>query len=92
MDATYREVLSTGKAVSNEIQQLYDQTISIEYIPILIREKVDGVLISSQDLTQIQKQEATIRKNLSDKGLRAKYTFRDIIHNSDIMNLSLIHI
>ena len=62
MNATYREVLSTGKAVSNEIQQLYDQTISIEYIPILIREKVDGVLISFQDITQIQKQEATIRK------------------------------
>ena len=89
MDATYREVLSTGKAVSNEIQQLYDQTISIEYIPILIREKVDGVLISFQDITQIQKQEATIRKNLSDKGLRAKYTFRDIIHNSDIMNTTI---
>jgi len=89
MDATYREVLSTGKAVSNEIQQLYDQTISIEYIPILIREKVDGVLISFQDITQIQKQESTIRKNLSDKGLRAKYTFRDIIHNSDIMNTTI---
>lgn len=89
MDATYREVLSTGKAVSNEIQQLYDQTISIEYIPILIREKVDGVLISFQDITQIQKQEATIRKNLSDKGLRAKYTFRDVIHNSDIMNTTI---
>lgn len=69
--------------MSNEIQQLYDQTISIEYIPILIREKVDGVLISFQDITQIQKQEATIRKNLSDKGLQGKTTFREVIHNSD---------
>ena len=60
-----------------------------EDITKLIREKVDGVLISFQDITQIQKQEATIRKNLSDKGLRAKYTFRDVIHNSDIMNTTI---
>lgn len=89
MNATYQEVLSSGKAVSNEIQQLYDQTISVDYIPILIREKVDGVLISFQDITQIQKQEANIRKNLSEKGLRAKYTFSDIIHSSDIMNTTI---
>ena len=89
MNSTYQEVLSSGKAVSNEIQQLYDQTISIDYTPIRIREKVDGVLISFQDITQIQKQEANIRKNLSDKGLRAKYTFADVIHRSDIMNATI---
>lgn len=80
------QVFQNGKAIFNEILRLYDHTISADYIPIQIRNQVDGVLISFQDITQIQKQEATIRKSLSEKGLLAKYSFSNIIHKSSIMN------
>lgn len=45
----------------------------------------EGVIISLQDVTQIQKSEQAIRRELYKKGLVAKYHFEDIIYKSSVM-------
>lgn len=89
MYASFRKVIETGQEIMGEIHKQNDQRISINYTPIFVKGNAGGVLIFFQDITRIQKLEATIRKNLSDKGLRAKYHFEDVIHESAIMDLTI---
>lgn len=89
MYASFRKVIESGQEIMGEIHRQNNQSISINYTPIFVKGNVSGVLIFFQDITRIQKLEATIRKNLSDKGLRAKYYFEDVIHESSIMDLTI---
>lgn len=45
----------------------------------------EGIVVTFQDITQIQESEQKIRRELYQKGLVAKYSFDDIIHTSLIM-------
>lgn len=85
MCASCSRVLETGQEITGEIHRSHDRTISVSYTPILVKGRADGVMIVFQDASRIQKMEASIRKTLSDKGLRAKYTFDNVLHQSEIM-------
>lgn len=85
MEASFQKVLSSGVEITTELQKINNATLSISYNPIMSKKNVIGVMILFQDITRIQQQEGRIRKTLSDKGLRAKYTFDNIIHESSIM-------
>ena len=61
-------------------------TISVDYLPVIIKDQVEGAVIHFQNVTKIQELENKIRKKLSHRGLSAKYTFKDIIYRSDEMD------
>ncbi|MBR5510571.1 MAG: sigma 54-interacting transcriptional regulator [Lachnospiraceae bacterium] len=86
---SYKKALDTSQEIIGELHRFHERTYSITYTPLILKGSVDGVLIFCQDITRIQKLEANIRKTLSDKGLYAKYSFEDILHQSNIMEQTI---
>ncbi|MCF6095735.1 sigma 54-interacting transcriptional regulator [Thermovorax subterraneus] len=81
-----KEVLETGEMQIGELQRINDDTIVVaNRVPIIVDGKIKGVVATYQDVTQIQKMEQKIRKELQQKGLQAKYHFEDIVHRSKVM-------
>lgn len=81
------------KIVKNQTERdssLYsnnDITLSVDYLPVVIQDQVEGAVIHFQNVTEIQELENKIRKKLSNKGLNAKYTFDDILYESKEMDI-----
>lgn len=88
---TFAEVLSTGQEVDGQIHALpgTNLTVSVAFSPVIVNQTISGVVITMADITQVQKLENQIRRTLSEKGLRAKYTFDDIIHESDVIEKTI---
>ncbi|MCI6887556.1 MAG: sigma 54-interacting transcriptional regulator [Lachnospiraceae bacterium] len=84
---TFQEVLKSGQEVSGLIHEFSDThiTVSAALTPVIVNQMISGVVITLMDITHIQKLEKQIRSRLSEKGLRAKYTFADIIHESGVI-------
>lgn len=84
---TFHEVMKCGTEVNGEIYRLEASniTVSAAFTPVVVKQEISGVVITLTDITHIQKLENQIRKSLSEKGLRAKYTFDAIIHESDVI-------
>lgn len=87
----YRETLNSGKENAGKIFKLpgSQMTVSVSFTPVIVNETISGTVIMMTDVTQVQKLEEQIRRTLSEKGLRAKYTFDDILHESEIMNKTI---
>jgi len=79
------EVIKTGRPQLGELQQVGNVVIATNRIPITVNNKVIGAVATFQDVTQIQKIEQKIRRELYYKGLVAKYKFEDIVYGSDTM-------
>lgn len=79
------EVIKTGRPQLGELQQVGNVVIATNRIPITVGDKVIGAVATFQDVTQIQKMEQKIRRELYHKGLVAKYRFEDIVYGSDAM-------
>ena len=91
LSRTFAEVLSTGHEVDGQIHVLpgTNMTVSVAFSPVIVNQTISGVVITMADITQVQKLENQIRRTLSEKGLRAKYTFDDIIHESDVIEKTI---
>ena len=89
MVSRVEEVLQTGKEIADELQHYGDTSLSISYIPIIVSRTVTGVVVSFQDVTKIQRLEAQVRQKLSQRGLNARYTFADIVHNSTVLDRTI---
>lgn len=87
----YKEVLQTGQEINGKIHTITQSnlTVSIAFSPVIVNRKISGVVITLSDITQIQKLENQIRRSLSEKGLHAKYTFEDIIHESAVIDSTI---
>jgi transcriptional regulator with PAS, ATPase and Fis domain len=86
IDATgLPEVLKTGKAHLGELQQVGKIVIATNRVPIIVDGHIKGAVATFQDVTQIQRMERKIRRELHQKGLIAKYNFDDITYKSKIM-------
>ena len=82
LDATrLPEVLKTGKAQIGDLQQVGEVIIATNRVPIIVDGKIKGAVATFQDVTQIQKMERKIRRELHQKGLIAKYNFNDITYS-----------
>lgn len=88
---TFAEVLGSGQEVDGQIHALpgTNLTVSVAFSPVIVNQTISGVVITMVDITQVQKLENQIRRTLSEKGLRAKYTFDDIIHESDVIEKTI---
>ncbi len=69
--------------------QLYKMDAEADYLaayqPVWVGAKLVGVIVNLQNVATVQQNETQVRKKLSDKGLRAKYNFSDIIYRSKAM-------
>lgn len=81
----YKEVISSGHPLYNELQDVQKKTLSVDYVPVLVGQRPVGVVITCQTVKKIQQIESQIRKKLSEKGLVANYTFADAIRKSELM-------
>ena len=57
-------------------------TVSIKCSPVIANNELSGVVFNLTDVTQIQELESQIRRKLSERGLKARYTFDQIIQKS----------
>ncbi|HBM76458.1 MAG TPA: sigma-54-dependent Fis family transcriptional regulator [Clostridiaceae bacterium] len=90
LEINFHKAMESGKEVSNEIYTLMNNTmISASFLPVAIGKEVSGVVINLTYITRVQELESQIRRKLSEKGLRAKYNFNDIIYKSDVMKKTI---
>lgn len=83
-------VLKTGIPELGELQDVGPFKIATNRVPIIVDNKIKGVVATFSDITELQQLEKEVRIKLSKKGFLAKYHFRDIIYSSEIMHDSII--
>lgn len=77
------KVYGNGDPVGGELHKLGDVSVITNRVPIRVgREKI-GTVVTFQDITKIIHLEAKIRRELYQKGLVARFTFKDIVGKSD---------
>lgn len=81
----FHKVMKNRQPVYNELQQVKDTTYLVDYVPVIVGQKVAGVVITCQTVKRLQQIESQLRKKLSEKGLVANYNFEDVIYKSEIM-------
>ena len=64
-------------------------SLSTDFLPVKIGNSMPGLVVSFMNASRIQQMENQIRRQMSDKGLAARYTFQDIVHKSDIMDRTI---
>jgi transcriptional regulator with PAS, ATPase and Fis domain len=85
LNSSITETERTEKAQSNYLHKLGSLTVSTRHFPVLRGGRFLGVVSTYTDVTEIQRLEQNIRKQLNDKGFVAKYSFADILTNNPPM-------
>lgn len=57
-------------------------TVSVSCTPVVANNEISGAVFNLCDITMIQDLESQIRCKMSERGFKAKYTFEDIIYQS----------
>lgn len=76
-------LLNTGQAEIGEILEIGNSKAIANRVPIIVDNKVEGVVTTFQELERLQKLEGKVRRQLAERGLVAKYTFDNILGKSD---------
>lgn len=82
-------VLNSGEEELGALQTIGNGVIAANRVPIKIAGDVVGAIATFQDVTKIQELEGRIRKKIHFKGLTAKYTFTDIIGDSEAIHQTI---
>ena len=83
----WSKTLSSGEG-TEVIETIHGLQILVSSIPIMTGSEGLGVLLTFQNIETIRSVERKIRKELSKKGLVARYTFSDIITiNAELLSL-----
>ncbi|MBU5485881.1 sigma 54-interacting transcriptional regulator [Clostridium sp. MSJ-11] len=75
-----------GEEESDIIDNINETMIVSSLAPIRVMGNNEGAVITMQNVDKIQETESKIRMGLSDKGLRAKYSFGNIVGESKELN------
>ncbi|MBQ6274598.1 MAG: sigma 54-interacting transcriptional regulator [Oscillospiraceae bacterium] len=67
---------------TDQLEQVRDITVNANHIPIYLNREFIGTVSTYQDVSRIQLLEGQIRRQLSQKGFVAKYSFDDILGTS----------
>ena len=89
--APFMDVLFSGQGIEGRVITIPSTgiTVSASLAPVAVGGVISGVVITLSDITDIQRLESQIRRSLNEKGLVAKYTFDDIIHESDVIERTI---
>jgi transcriptional regulator with PAS, ATPase and Fis domain len=79
------EAVKKGEPVTEAIRSFGKTKIVYTSVPITVGNVNTGSVIVFWDISKLQDYEHTIRSKLMYKGFRTKYTFKDILHQSKIM-------
>lgn len=77
--------LTKGRQIIGQTIRLGLIWLSFNIAPIKVNQDIIGAIIAFQDITRIQEIEANIRNKVLAKKMAAKYTFSDILGNSQAM-------
>lgn len=72
------ELIRTKQEEINEIIQIKGLKVICNKVPITVGEKLNGALVTFQEITKIQQTEAHIRKEIYNKGHIARKKFTDL--------------
>lgn len=94
MEEDAEKCFETGKQVTDKLYIIEGSgggglSLSADFIPVKIGEAIPGMVISFMNVTRIQQMEGQIRRQMSEKGLTARYTFKDIIHKSTVLEKTI---
>jgi len=78
-------LLETGKPELGEILEIGTTRVVANRVPIVVDGRAVGVVSTFQNITSLQNLEHKVRRILSDKGHVAKYTFNDILGESEVV-------
>lgn len=84
-----KETIEDEKILAGAIYSINDIKIISNINPITSNKETIGAVVTFQEITEFQKNEIKLRKELSKKGFVAKYTFKDILFRSNIMKNSI---
>lgn len=71
-------ILNNKEKQLNQLMDINGTLVSTNRIPIIVDDKIKGVVATFQDIKVIQENENKIRRSLHEKGLVAKYHFYNI--------------
>ncbi|MBC7335917.1 MAG: sigma 54-interacting transcriptional regulator, partial [Clostridia bacterium] len=77
------KVYGDGRPAGGELHKLGDVSVVANRVPIRVGRETIGTVVTFQDVTRIIQLEAKIRRELYQKGLVARFTFEDIIGQSE---------
>ncbi|MCM0650930.1 sigma 54-interacting transcriptional regulator [Clostridium swellfunianum] len=83
------KVIKNGEEEAGIIDTINDTAIISTRVPIKAGTYKAGAVITFQNIDRIQEIESKIRKEMSSKGLVAKYSFGNIVGNSAILNKTI---
>lgn len=75
-------VLASGKRELGDIATILNRQIIINRVPIILDNEIVGAVSTFKEITDIQKMEMRIRKELMESGLEAKYRLEQIVGES----------
>lgn len=79
------DLLSDTKSQVGHVMDVGQNKIAINRAPVIVDGRISGAVATFQDVTEMQDVEQKIRRTLAERGFSAKHTFKDIIHDSGIM-------
>lgn len=91
LDSIFRAVVKEKKEDGGRVLTIPGTKIrvSVSCTPVIVHKEITGVVINLSDITIIQNLESQIRRKLSERGLKARYTFQDIIHRSKVIERTI---
>lgn len=81
-----KNLITKSFSEENKIFEIEGKQIFLNRIPIVINEELKGSLLTFREVETIENEEKIIRKELTKKGLSAKYTFENFLTNNINMN------
>ncbi|MCI8649997.1 MAG: sigma 54-interacting transcriptional regulator [Anaerotruncus sp.] len=78
-------VLQNGRRLENEIYQINNYMLVVDYIPL----ETGGITLFLRSVDKLQQEESLLRKKLVTPHQYAKYTFDSIIHSSRLLNQTI---
>ncbi|WP_414836267.1 sigma-54 interaction domain-containing protein [Clostridium sporogenes] len=79
----FYSALKDKKEITPKVIKLGGVNVSIEVIPVLRQKKCIGAFATLQEFSELESKQNELRSQLLKKGYCAKYTFNDVIGESD---------
>lgn len=80
------KILENKEIIKDELVKINNKILITTVYPIMHSEKFYGTVVNIKEFDEVEKKQHKIRKKLIGKGHRAKYTFNDIVGNSELIN------
>ena len=77
-----REIIASKQEDLGQILRINQTDVLCNKVPIIVRDECVGVIVTFQDIAQIQQTEAHVRRRIFTGGHVARFTFADIVSES----------